>query len=175
MDDVGAYYGGIEPVKDDLTNVREQRTLIPPTQNVRVRVNKVEYMCSKDNNYRWLRVSLRLMEGVDVEGTVKYKGAVIFARDNICYYANPEVYTSDFFKNRQHLVPRAKLSKATGVDLSTIDGHTAEKLENEGKQFLANIVIKTNTYERDGTEITEQINDIDSWRRIKPLPLTDQV
>jgi len=101
----------------DLTDVKEQKTLIPPTKNVKVKIVKVDNKVNKDNTYRSLNLQLKISEGIGDD--MKYKGKILFAR--VCYYADPNVYTKDFFGAKQHLIQLKYLASATGVNLSTVN------------------------------------------------------
>lgn len=132
--DVQEHFGGIEPVNvGDLSDVQEQKLLIPATKNVKLLIKDADMRTPKDHNdYRWINLQLQLVDGIDEAG--KYKGKVVFGM--VAYYANPAVYTKDFFTSKQHLVNLKQLIAATGID-GSIDGHTPEKLK--GKVVLADI------------------------------------
>ena len=91
-----AFYSGVEPVDvGNLDAVLEQKTLIPATKNVRFKIKKAENFVSKDNTFKMINLQLQIVDGIDEAG--KYKNKVIFAW--VSYYADPNKYTSDFFKN----------------------------------------------------------------------------
>ena len=132
-----AFYGGVEPVEfGDLTSVREQRTVIPATRGVLVKIRRAESKVNEANTYRQISLQLQLVDGL-VDG--KYKGKVVFAR--LCYYADPNAYTKDFFKNKQHLVQLKYLLRAVGTDKKVVDGHLLEELE-AANPILCDITIK---------------------------------
>lgn len=87
-----------------LDDVKEERTLLPPTKGVKLQIAKASPVANKEATYRQINLQLRLVDGITVaEGEEpKYKGMSVFTR--VCYYADPTVYTKDFFKKRQHLV-----------------------------------------------------------------------
>jgi len=116
---------GIEQVVvGDLNDVIEQKFVIPNTKHVKFMVRKATNKANKDNTWRGINLQLSIVDGIDEEG--KYKGKVLFSM--ITYYADPTIYTKDFFKTKQHLVPLKYLLKATGLD-PIIDDEFLNKLE----------------------------------------------
>jgi len=91
-----------EPMEVDLSDVREERTLLPPASNVKLQIRKATTTMNEDKTFRSMNISFQLVDGILVGEEVKYKGMVVFER--VCYYADPQVYTKDWFKKRQHLV-----------------------------------------------------------------------
>lgn len=119
------WYHGVEPTDiGSLEDVKEVRNVIPATKGVRVKIARAENAINKDNTFRSISLGLKLVNGIDETG--KYKGSFINAR--VCYFADPNAYTKDFFKNKQHLVQLKYLAKATGLDFSKIDGHLIDEL-----------------------------------------------
>jgi len=124
------WYGGVEPTDvGSLDDVKEQRSILPPAKDVRVRIARAEIKDKLDEVsrrpiYRQLVLGLKLTEGIDG----KFKGMFVNAR--VCFYADPAIYTKDFFKNKQHLVQLKYLSRSTGLDFNKIDGHTLVDLCN---------------------------------------------
>ena len=123
-DELLGNYGGVEPVDvGNLDDVREQRIVIPASKGVVVRIKKAENMINKDNTYRQINLQLQLVDGL-AEG--KFKGKVVFTR--VCYYADPNAYTKDYFKNKQHLVQLKYLLRAVGATSNVVDGHLIDNL-----------------------------------------------
>ena len=138
MSETEAYYSGVEPVEiGSLSDVVEQRTVVPATRGVKMKIRKAENMISKDNTYRQISMQLQIVQGIGDEG--KYRGKVVFGR--VCYYADPNKYTKDFFKNKQHLVQLKYLGKATGIDMCGVDGYTLDKLM-EAPEIVADITVR---------------------------------
>ena len=100
-----------EVIIGNLDDVKEQKTIIPPTKNVRVKIVKAENRVNKDNTYRSISLQLRIVDGVGDEN--KWKGKILFGSVN--YYADPTVYTKDFFTSKQHLIQLKYLARATGI------------------------------------------------------------
>ena len=96
----------------------------------------------------------QIVDGIDG----KYANKVLFPKDNTTYYADPNAYTKEYFQKKQHLVRLKMLAKATGVDLSKVDGHTNEALE--GKEIYGDIRIYQNEY------TNELDNDVVNLRAI---------
>lgn len=155
----------------DLSEVKQERVLIPPSTNVRVKVNQATVAQSKNKDYRQINVSFRLTEGVN-EG--QFRNSIIFER--MCYWANPEVYEAEskpektrrFFKNKQHLVLFTQLLKACGMDMKEVKMGDDLLAELGGKEMMIDIGQRPNEYTAgDGTEIKEMQNFV---RRIRNLP-----
>lgn len=172
--DVIESYGGVEEVDiGDLSQVREERQVIPATRRVRVKIIKTENRFNADNTYRWINLSLRLMRGIEVENEnetiTKFKGAVVFGR--VCYYADPISYDDDFFKKKQHLVQLKYLINATGLTTTKIDGHFIELLI-ESPEILVDITVRKRKAVIEGEELEITENEV---RNYKPLDITEQV
>ena len=171
LGDTGSWYGGVEPVDvGSLDDVKEERQVIPAAKGVELQVVKAEIKSNKAYTYRSIHLQLRLTQGY-VDG--KYKGKVVFA--NVCYYADPNVYTKDFFTKKQHLIQLKYLKRAIGYESNTVDGHLIEELT--GKQLLGDITVKKSKFMIDdgkgGKEEIEQLdNDV---RNYKAMPANMQV
>lgn len=164
------WYSGVEPVDvGNLDEVREERQVIPATKGVKFQIVKAEATSNKENTYRQIALQLNMVDGI--EG--KYKGKPLFAR--VCYYADPNAYTKDFFTHKQHLVQLKYLKRAIGWETNTVDGHLMEELV--GKQVLADITIKKRKVFLDdgnGGKTEEEVMD-NEVRNFKPLPLDQSV
>lgn len=172
-EDTQAFYSGFEPVDvGDMSEVREIRTTIPATKGVRVKIVKADNLINASNTYRQINLQLKIVNGIDETG--KYKGKVVFGK--VCYYADPTVYTKDFFKARQHLVQLKYLLKATGIANTTIDGHILEQLV-EAPEIKVDITVKKRKVTVDdgvgGTETIEQLDN--EVRNYKAIPVEEQV
>jgi hypothetical protein len=106
-----------EVVIGDLTQVKEEKQLVPAAKRVKLRVKKAESQASKDNAYRWINLQLQIVDGIDDAGA--YKGKVVFGK--VCYYADMAKYgEKEFFKKKQHLIGLKQFITAIGADLSKI-------------------------------------------------------
>jgi len=109
----------------DLSQVEEQKMVIPATKGVKLLIKKAENSVNEANTYRQISLQLQIVDGIDEEG--KYKNKVLFSR--VCYYADPNAYTKDFFKSRQHLVQLKNLMKAVESESQVIDAEFLSGLE----------------------------------------------
>ena len=131
---------GMESVDvGNLDDVKEERQVIPAAKGVELLIVKVEAKSNDANTYRRLNLQLKLTKGIDVEG--KYKNKVVFG--SVCYYADPNVYTKDFFKKKQHLVQLKYLKNSVGWQYNTVD--QAFLAELQGKTIMGDIAVKKNT------------------------------
>ena len=167
----GAWYNGVEPVDvGNLEDVKEERQVIPASKGVELLVVKAEIKSNEKNTYRSINLQLKLTQGL-VDG--KYKNKMIFGR--VCYYADPNVYTKDFFTKKQHLIQLKYLKRAIGYESNTVDGHFIEALT--GKQLLGDITVKKSTFQIDdgkgGKETVEQLDN--EVRNYKAMPAEMQV
>ncbi len=174
----GEYYNGVEPVEvGDMSGIKRENPVMPATKGVKVEIVNTESRINEDNTYRWIRLQLRVVEGIqtpnDVSGKVetKYKGMGFFT--NVCYFADMEngvnakgkkYSDSNFFKKKQHLLNLKNLSEATGIDLTLIDGHKIEEL----KGATVKVDITTSTNKKTG-----EINN--EARNFKVVPLEESV
>ena len=165
------WYSGVEPIDvGNLDEVREERQVIPATRGVKLIIAKAENMINKDNTYRQINLQLNLVDGlVDT----KYKNKAVFTR--VCYYADPNVYTKEWFAKRQHLVQLKYLKRAIGFTSNVVDGHLLEDLV--GKQLLGDIIIrKRKILLDDGTGNKEEVEQLDNEvRNFKALSIEQQV
>lgn len=163
------WYSGVEPVDvGNLDDVREMRTVIPATKNVRMRIVKAENAINKNNTYRSINLTLKLTQGIGDEG--KYKNMTLFAR--VCYFADPIAYTKDFFKTKQHLVQLKYLSRATGIDLTKIDGHKIEELLN-APEIKADITLKKKLVFSDNGMVNEKEEDAQFENEVRNFKALD--
>lgn len=154
--ELGEFYGGVEPVDvGNLDDVKEQRTVLPPTKRVRIKITKAEITTNNENTYRWIGLTVRLVNGIDELG--KFKDKPMFA--NVCYYADPSKYTADFFATKQHLVGLKYLMKATGLELKRIDGHVPGLLV-EAPEIYCDIIQKKDK------QSGELVNELKNYQAI---------
>lgn len=161
----------LDPVEMDLSEVREERVLLPPTNNVKLAIRKAVPFSNKADTYRGLNISYRVEDGITVGEEVKFKGSVVFGR--ICYFADPAQYDKDFFKKKQHLVPFMQLMKAVGQDISKVVVNDELLAELEGKIVLGDIRQRPNKFTaKDGTQVETTVNEVS---RYKVVPAESQV
>lgn len=166
------WYSGVEPVDvGNLDDVKEERQVVPATRSVKLQITKTEDYVNEARTYRMIRLVLKIVDGIDESG--KYKGKPIFT--SVTYYADPNVYTKDFFKKKQHLIQLKYLRNAIGWNSTAVDGHFLEALL--GKVVKGDIIVKKRVIlVDDGSggkeETTVQDNEV---RNFKALPLEEQV
>ncbi len=163
-------YAGVEPVEiGNLEDIKEERTVIPATKRVKFRIVKAENRTNEDNTYRSVNLQLRIVDGIDEEG--KYKGKMLFSR--VCYYADPNAYTKEFFKKKQHLIQFKYLLKAVGLEnVQKFDGKVLEQLENQ--EVYGDIVVRPRPiiHENTGEEEIILVNEV---RYFKSIPVNEMI
>jgi hypothetical protein len=107
-----------EVVVEDLTSVKQERDLLPPTKDVKFRIKSASVKENSDKSFRQINLHLVIVDGIQIGDVVKYKGKPMF--QTVCYYADPNKYTKEYFQKRQHLVQLKMLCSALGEDLSAI-------------------------------------------------------
>jgi len=165
--EVSEWYSGVEPVDvGNLDGVKEIKTLIPATKNVRLKIKKAENFVNKENTFKMINLQLQIVDGINEEG--KYKNMGLFAM--VSYYADPNVYTKDFFKNKQHLVQLKYLLRAIGSTTNVVDGHLLDELMNS-QPILADITVKKSVRKiDDGTgtgtfiEVEQMENEVRNFK-----------
>ncbi len=128
----------------DLSDVKQERNLLPPVKNVKVRIRKATVNQNEAGTFRQLNMSLAVEDGIEVAGETKYKGSVLWAR--VPYYADPQQYTKDYFVKKQHLVELKKLALALGIDIVSIKVNDEFLASLEGKLLTADVRQKSSQY-----------------------------
>ena len=152
-----------------LDDVQEQRQLIEPCKSVKFKVKNASDKSNDDKTYRQVNLECQIVDGIDGEG--KYKNKVVFHR--FCYYADPEQYTKDWFKTKQHLVEFKKLyqgvTKRNGEKIAPIFSvNDATKVndtlfqETIGQMFVADIAQKKGNDGYDDENILRNLRAIPS-------------
>lgn len=146
----------------DLSDV--QKSLIPPTNGVKLRIKKVTSTANQAGTFRQLSISFVLEDGVLLGEEMKYKGAIIFMR--ICYFADPIAYTKDFFKTKQHLLPLKQLLKALEEDVTKV------RMTDEYLESLTNRVLLGSVRQVKDNLSGDMINSVNNF---KILPIDQSV
>ena len=165
----------IKPVGiGSLEDVKEQRNLIPPTKDVKLRIKKVKQVSSQDQKWLGMNLALVLEEGIVInEGDApKYKGMSVY--QTVTYFADPEKYTKDFFKSKQHLVDLKNLMQATNLsDPTEVNDKMFEELA--GQLITGNIIQSAETRKNEeGVRVKTGVM-INEVKNIKPVSSDDGV
>lgn len=126
-----------ETVIEDLSSVKKEKDLIPPTKDVHFRIKSVSTDTFKEGAYRNIKLQLQIIDGIQVGEVNKFKNKVMF--QSVTYYADPKVYTAEYFQKRQHLVQLKFLLNAIGEDLSKVKINDEFLNSLVGKEILGNI------------------------------------
>lgn len=159
---------------DDLTDVKEEKAIVPATKDVRMFIKDVQVRDrTKEGeplNWKTLNVTFTLVDGINVEGTQLYVNKNMFK--NICYSINKDHYdmSKPFFGKQQYLVELKQLLEAVGAELKGLSV-TMIRERLIGKQVLGSIIQQKETVKDKETgervETGDFINDI-KW--FKPVP-----
>jgi hypothetical protein len=114
--------------------------VLEPAARVRFKVKQAELnRVEKDGVWKMTRLKTQLQVGdVGVDGNGKYAGKVLFGELIVAH--NPEVYTKDWWKNRQYLMDVKQFIKALGYDVKAPPTLNDQFLgEIIGREVLADI------------------------------------
>ena len=165
-----------EVVLQDLDKVQDQQQVIPTAQGVRVKivkpsVRKVLTDNSKDAlpegpenpvAYKHLNAQFKLMDGVSVpvydengtptgETKLQYQNKVIFPqRLDLAFWHNPEVKTSDWWRNRQYIHGFKQLCLALGFELKEVRVNDMFLEAIKDREVLIDITQEEEQEQRDG-------------------------
>lgn len=154
-----------EVILQDLDTVQEQRQILPKAQGVRVKIEKPSIRKSLSDNskdapkegpnnpwaFKFLNLSFRILDGISVpilddnnnqtgETEIKYKNKVLFSgKMDFVFAHNPEVKTSDWWKDRQYIFGFRSLCKALGFNLKELKINDAFLAELKDKEILIDI------------------------------------
>ena len=116
-----------EVVVGDLTDVKEQRSIVPPSQNVKVRIAKAGIQENKTKDIKSLKLEVRIVDGIEILDTesgvteLKYQNKPLFTNlMDLCFSANPSTRNSNWFTTKQHLVGFKKLCVALDIPVTGI-------------------------------------------------------
>lgn len=114
----------------DLSEVKEQKSVMPPASNVRVAIRKASIKGNgKDGNsdtVKWLNLELRITEGIPVtleDGSLemKYKNKPLFTgMMDLPFWADLTVKTSKWWQTKQYLINFKKFCVALDIDLKSV-------------------------------------------------------
>jgi len=148
----------------DLSNVKEEKDLLPPTQDVVFVIKRAKIKANDDNTYRQIGLQLNIENGIQVGDELKWKNKPMF--QDVCYYADANKYTKDFFKKRQHLVALTQLCSALGEDLKNVRLTDGFLMSLGGKRIKGTITQRMNSFTtKDGTQVNEMKNEIKNFKK----------
>lgn len=153
-----------EFVVGDLSDVKEERDLLPPTQDVDFIIKKAHTKANPDNTYRQISLQVNIENGIQVGDELKWKNKPMFV--DVCYYADDTKYTKDFFKKKQHLVLLTQLCSALGEDLKSVRLNDAFLGSLHGRRIKANIVQRMKRFTaKDGTKVENMQNEVKGFKK----------
>lgn len=164
-----------EVVLQDLDAVQEQKQVLPVANGVRVKIKKATVRKSLEDNskdavegpenrwaYKYLNVSFTIVDGISVpilddngnptgESEIKYKNKILFSnRMDFVFTHNPDVKTTQWWKDKQYIFGFRSLAKALGFELKELKINDAFLAEIEGKELLIDIGQEEEQEKKDG-------------------------
>jgi len=139
----------------DLSDVKEKKNLLPPSQNVKFQVTGASMVEQAEGKIEKLRLNLAVADGIEVANVetgvteLKYKGMMLSADAYI--WADLNHYTKSWFQDKQHLIDIKKwlqgVRKGNGdlvppvFNVSNPTGAVDDKMlaELEGQYCVGNI------------------------------------
>ena len=103
---------------DEMEKIKfDENLVIPPASNVRLRIKKAEIRnANRDGEpvtKKKLNILWQIVDGIDVNGTVKFKGATFFQNgaefNQYVIWADPNVHTKPYWIERKYLKPLKEL------------------------------------------------------------------
>jgi hypothetical protein len=157
-----------EVVVGDISTLKQERSLIPPTKDVKFRIRSASVQANKDNSFRQIKLDLQIVDGIQVGEQLKFKNSRVFC--NVTYYADPNKYTKEYFQKKQHLVQLKFLYGALGEDLLGVKINDAFLTSLNGRELLGSIkTIKSKDWVNNQGETVEgeMRNDVVNFKKSK--------
>lgn len=139
----------------DLSEIKEQRTLIPATKDVLFRINSGAVIATNNKDIKSLDLELEIVDGISVlnketgEQEVKFIGRKMrTGHMTLCVWADKTVGarpSSDWWKNDQHMVGFKQFVMALGLPLAGIKVTDEWIGDLAGKEVKASIVHEEDT------------------------------
>ncbi len=131
----------------DLSDVKEERSILPPTKGLKVRVAKASINSTKDKSLAGLGLDLVIVDGIESVDTetgeteYRYKNKHLFTNGSLelCFFADTEVKVSDWFKTKQHLVEFKKFLTALDIPLAGASITDQFLSELVGREILVDV------------------------------------
>lgn len=123
-----------EWVVGDLTDVQEQKVLVPARQNVKVRIANASIVDNENKDsgkladLKGIKLEVKIVDGVPVLDKetgveeMKYINKSLFTNGalDLCFWADAQTKTSNWFQTKQHLVQFKRLCQALDIPLTGI-------------------------------------------------------
>lgn len=114
-----------EVLVEDLSVVNEQRSVLPATPRVKVRIAKANTQANKDGDIKSLKLELRIVDGIlNADGIAQYVNKPLFTGImDLVYWGDLSVKgrsEKNWWKSKQYLIEFKKFCLAVGVDLKDI-------------------------------------------------------
>lgn len=96
----------------NLTEVKEDRVVLPVQSAARFRIQNAAARTSKDGSIKSISLELRLVDGIDVGGETKYQNKPMFV--DVIYWVDTNVRSSKWWTspNKPYLLPLKQLLTA---------------------------------------------------------------
>lgn len=151
-----------EIVVGDLSEVKEQKFIVPATANVKVRIQKASVAVNKDKDVKFLKLELRIAEGIlNEEGIPQYVNKPMFTNtgnpaEGLVIWADTTVKgrdQKDWWKNRQYQIECVKFLKALDFPIKPAPNVTDEFLQSLlGREVLVDIQHEEETAKNESGE-----------------------
>lgn len=136
----------------DLSEVKADKNLLPPTKNLRVRIEKAATQANNDKDIHSLKLELRIVDGIpNNEGVMQYVNKPMFTGIMDLVYGakldapNKGRESSKWWKNSQHLVEFKNFCKALDIPLSGIKVNDEFLSDLIGREVLVDVVHEADT------------------------------
>jgi hypothetical protein len=155
----------------DLRELKQDQFVVPTASNVLFDIVKASIKTVEDKDdhtpkFKTLSLQLRISEGIPLNGELKYAGKVMFAEPWV--WANPQLYTKDYFKRKQHLVDLKLVLAALGYDLANVTISDDFISGLIGRQIRANVIVKKVQVKDPSTgeyvDTDEECNELKGWK-----------
>lgn len=134
----------------DLTDVKQDKNLLPVTNGLKVRIAKASKQENKDKDIYSLKLELRIVDGIpNADGVAQYVNKPMFTGImDLVYGAKTDIKARDtnkWWKNKQHLVEFKNFCKALDISLSGIVINDEFFSNLIGKEVLVNVTHEAQT------------------------------
>lgn len=132
-----------------VVDAKEMSSVKPTTKDVKMLIKDVVvFNADKEGNakdWKQIKVSFVLVDGITIGEEVKYKGALM--TDTYVYFANPQKYdmNKNFYSKGAFLIPIKQLVLATGVDSPSLvlGGLTDESISKFAEDIIGKYLLGT--------------------------------